>query len=226
VGDQCTAGINFDPCRPRADIYKDYLQVVENIYTPEAYFARVLDVGRRLDSSKRLFRPGLRQWWKELKGFSRMARKLGFRRATARHFWGTLTKALFSNPKSVRYVGSLMALYLHFGPFAGYVAGKIREAIAFEERNPSKIAPPPPRPRCGSPSRFRSPALSPAAARIPDFTPSSPLWNSKAAAAPRAGQTRSDGTRPPAPESPTAIRDSQPHPRPSRFVPGIAEDEP
>ena len=144
VGDQCTAGINFDPCRPRADILKDYLQVVETIYTPEAYFSRVLDVGRRLDSSQRRFGPGLRQWWKELKGFGRMARKLGFRKATARHFWGTLTKALFSNPKSVRYVGSLMALYLHFGPFAGYVAGKIREAIALEERKPSKVAPPPP----------------------------------------------------------------------------------
>ena len=31
VGDQCTAGINFDPCRPRADIFRDYLQVVETI---------------------------------------------------------------------------------------------------------------------------------------------------------------------------------------------------
>ncbi|HLY73383.1 MAG TPA: B12-binding domain-containing radical SAM protein, partial [Planctomycetota bacterium] len=144
VGDQCTAGINFDPCRPRADIFRDYLQVVETIYTPESYFSRVLDVGRRLDSSKRRFKPGFRQWLKELKGFSRMALKLGFRRSTAGLFWSTLAKVLFKNPASIRYAGSLMALYLHFGPFAVYVAGKIREAIAQEERAPSRVAPPPP----------------------------------------------------------------------------------
>ncbi|HVR85227.1 MAG TPA: B12-binding domain-containing radical SAM protein [Planctomycetota bacterium] len=144
VGDQCTAGINFDPCRPRADIFRDYLQVVETIYTPKSYFSRVLDVGRRLDSSKRRFKPGFRQWLKELKGFSRMALKLGFQRSTCGVFWSTLAKSLVQNPGSIRYVGSLMALYLHFGPFAGYVAGKIQEAIALEERTPSKIAPPPP----------------------------------------------------------------------------------
>jgi len=144
VGDQCTAGINFDPCRPRADILRDYLQVVETIYTPDRYFARVLDVGSRLNSSKRRFKPGLRQWWKELKGFFRMARKLGMRSGTASPFWRTLFGAIRRNPASVRYVGSLMALYLHFGPFSRHVGARIREALAEEERRPSKVAPPPP----------------------------------------------------------------------------------
>ena len=144
VGDQCTAGLNFVPCRPRGDILKDYLQVVETIYTPERYFARVQDVGFRLDGSKRRFKPGFRQWLRELKGFGRMALKLGFRKSTSRHFWRTLTRVIWKNPGAVRYAGSLMALYLHFGPFSQYVAEKIREAIASEERSPSKIAPPPP----------------------------------------------------------------------------------
>jgi radical SAM superfamily enzyme YgiQ (UPF0313 family) len=144
VGDQCTSGLNYDPCRPRLDILQDYLNVVETIYTPESYFGRVRKVGQALDSSQRRFRPGFRQWLKELKGFWRMTLKLGFARATRRHYWGTLMGALIKNPKSVRYTGSLMALYLHFGPFSRYVAGKIREAIALEEKKPSKVAPPPP----------------------------------------------------------------------------------
>jgi radical SAM superfamily enzyme YgiQ (UPF0313 family) len=144
VGDQCTAGLNFDPCRPRLEILKDYLKVVETIYTPENYFGRVRRVGHALDSSQRRFRPGLRQWWKELKGFVRMAGKLGTRRGTRRHFWGTLASCLWKNPKSIRYAGSLMALYLHFGTFSKYVAEKIQAAIAVEERNPTKVAPPPP----------------------------------------------------------------------------------
>jgi radical SAM superfamily enzyme YgiQ (UPF0313 family) len=144
VGDQCTAGLNFDPCRPRLEILKDYLKVVETIYTPESYFGRVLRVGQVLDSSQRRFRPGLGQWWKELKGFMRMSAKLGLRKETRRFFWGTMLRALWRNPKSIRYTGSLMALYLHFGEFSKYVAEKIREAIAAEERNPTKVAPPPP----------------------------------------------------------------------------------
>jgi radical SAM superfamily enzyme YgiQ (UPF0313 family) len=144
VGDQCTAGLNFDPCRPRLEILQDYLKVVETIYTPENYFGRVLKVGQELDSSQRRFRPGLKQWWKELKGFVRMAAKLGLRRETRGHFWKTMAKALWRNPKSIRYTGSLMALYLHFGNFSKYVAEKIREAIAAEQRNPTKVAPPPP----------------------------------------------------------------------------------
>ena len=118
--------------------------MVETIYTPESYFGRVLRVGQALDSSQRRFRPGLGQWWKELKGFFRMAGKLGLRSETRRFFWGTMVKSLWRNPKSIRYTGSLMALYLHFGQFSKYVGDKIREAIAAEERNPTKVAPPPP----------------------------------------------------------------------------------
>jgi radical SAM superfamily enzyme YgiQ (UPF0313 family) len=146
VGDQCTAGLNYDPCRPRLDILNDYLKVVETVYTPEKYFGRVAKVARELNSSERRFKPGLRQWWKELKGFVRMAGKLGFRRGTAGLFWKTLAGSLFKNPKSVRYAGSMMALYLHFGPFSEYVAVKIREAIAAEEKKPSRVAPAPPPP--------------------------------------------------------------------------------
>jgi radical SAM superfamily enzyme YgiQ (UPF0313 family) len=146
-GDQCTGGLNYVPCRPKADILRDYLEVIETIYTPEAYFERVLDVGRTLDSSQRRFRLPLRLQLRELKGFFRMTLKLGLRGRTRRPFWRAFVGSLLRNPKSIRYAGALVALYLHFGPFAKYVAVRIREAIAKEERNPSPIAPPPPPPR-------------------------------------------------------------------------------
>jgi hypothetical protein len=143
VGDQCTAGLNFTPCRPRADILRDYLQVIETVYAPEAYFERVRRVGTRLDSSRRRFRPALGPQLKELKGFARMVWRLGVPRATRRPFWRAILGSLWANPRSVRYAGSLAALYLHFGPFSKYVAARIREAIAQEERSPSPVAPAP-----------------------------------------------------------------------------------
>jgi radical SAM superfamily enzyme YgiQ (UPF0313 family) len=142
-GDQCTAGLNFVTCRPRGEILADYLKVVEAIYTPEAYFERVRQVGEELDSSKRLYRPTLKHWWKELKGFGRMIRKLGFSFETAGPFWRMIARCLVKNPKSIRYAGSLAALYLHFGPFSKYVADRIRTDIDRETRTPSPVAPPP-----------------------------------------------------------------------------------
>ena len=143
-GDQCTGGLNFVPCRPRIEILRDYLNVIETVYTPESYFDRVLSVGSMLDSANRRYKPNFKQWFKELRGFGRMILKLGLRGATRSPFWRTLLKSLWRNPKSIRYTTSLMALYLHFGPFANYVSTRIRQAIAKEEREPSAVAPPPP----------------------------------------------------------------------------------
>jgi len=133
-GDQCTAGLNFTTLRPRAEILADYLQVIEAIYTPRAYFARVARVGAILDSKARKFQPGLRHRLRELKGFGRMMLKLGFRRATCGPFWRTVFGSLWKNPRSIRYTGALIALYLHFGPFSKYVANRIRAALDAETR--------------------------------------------------------------------------------------------
>jgi hypothetical protein len=144
VGDQCTAGLNFHTLRPRADILRDYLQVIEAIYTPASYFGRVLKVGRALDASKHRFRPKPLRQIKELRGFSRVVRKLGLARATARHFWGVLLRLLFQNPRSLRQAVAMMALYLHFGPFSRYVTARLREALLREERRAAEAAALPP----------------------------------------------------------------------------------
>ena len=133
-GDQCTGGLNFTTIRPRVDILTDYLQVIETVYTPASYFGRVARVGAALDSSGRHFRPGLRHRLRELKGFLRTIRKLGFARATAGPFWRTVLGSLWRNPRSIRYTGALIALYVHFGPFSQYIAKRIRAAIVHEQR--------------------------------------------------------------------------------------------
>ncbi|HXI22016.1 MAG TPA: B12-binding domain-containing radical SAM protein [Gemmatimonadales bacterium] len=150
-GDQCTAGINFDPCRSRANILRDYLTVIETVYAPRSYFGRVARVGRMLDSSRRRYRPSLGRWAREARGFFRMALKMRGPAFVpfARAFLGTLVR----NPRSIRYVGALCGLYVHFGPFSRYVATRIRDAIAREELQPARIAvAPPPRVRMPKPA--------------------------------------------------------------------------
>jgi hypothetical protein len=139
-GDQCTGGLNFDTVRPRVDILRDYLRVIETIYSAENYFDRVLSVGVRLDSTKRKFVPPLKLRLKELKGFVRMIGKMGIQSVTRRHFWRVFFQALIKNPASIRYTMALVALYLHFGSFSRYVAQRTREAIAREAHSPSRTA--------------------------------------------------------------------------------------
>ena len=138
--DQCTAGINFAPRRPRADILGDYLKVVESVYAPERYFERVLRAGQQLDSRHRRYRPSLGKQLKELRGFLRLVKKLSQKESTRKPFWKALLGALASNPGSIRYTVSMMALYLHFGPFSEFVSRKIRQAIEEEQRSPSRVA--------------------------------------------------------------------------------------
>jgi len=142
-GDQCTAGLNYEPLRPRADILTDYLTVIETTFAPAAYFGRVRKVAALLDSSHRRHKPSMKQMWKETKAFFKMAWKLGMPSATRGQFWRTFLGTLFRNPKSIRYIGSLCALYVHFGPFSRYVAGKIREQIAAGVAMP-RVGPRPP----------------------------------------------------------------------------------
>ena len=49
TGDQCTAGLNFRTLRPRAEVMADYRAVLQEIYDPATFFARVRRLARRLD---------------------------------------------------------------------------------------------------------------------------------------------------------------------------------
>jgi hypothetical protein len=71
-----------------------------------------------------------------------MSARLGTASDTRRYFWRVFFQALRRNPRSLRYTMSIMALYLHFGPFSKYVAGRIRKEIELEIREPSRVAAP------------------------------------------------------------------------------------
>ena len=139
-GDHCTVGLNFVSRRPRVDILRDYLRVIETTYSPEAYFRRVRRVAALLNISGRRFRPGFALAWRELKAFALMAVSLGARPETRWPFWWTFLSALARNPRAIRSVGSLCALYLHFGPFSRYVAQRVGARIVEEEETERTLA--------------------------------------------------------------------------------------
>ena len=52
-GDQCTAGVNYETKRSRLEILRDYRQILDKIYDPEAFCGRLERLAAMLDCSGR-----------------------------------------------------------------------------------------------------------------------------------------------------------------------------
>ena len=130
-GDQCTAGLNFITLRPRRDILMDYKSVLENIYQPAAYFARVRAVGRALRPADTSSRFNLATAVHETAFLCRLIWRMTVEMPELRgHFWRTVTHTLRYNPRAFEAVISLTTFYLHLGSFAQYLIRDLERQIA------------------------------------------------------------------------------------------------
>ncbi|MDX1926091.1 MAG: B12-binding domain-containing radical SAM protein [Pirellulaceae bacterium] len=136
-GDQCSSGLNFETQRPKLDILRDYRGIIEEIYSPAAYFDRVERVALGLNCSKKKLNLTVKHYLRDLRGLSRILWRQGVKAPYRRLFWKTFWSVIRKNPKAMRYGINLMAFYLHFGKFSRYLLGRIDAAIASEEQQPS-----------------------------------------------------------------------------------------
>jgi len=116
--------------------------VLERAYDPLAFAGRLRRLVQLLDNSnrKRQTRTGdTRHKFSSLEMLHRLISNLPEPRDVFRQL---LTDCMATNPKSTRYIVTLLAFYLHLGPFSRYVIGQIDEKIeALEAAAP---VPPPP----------------------------------------------------------------------------------
>ncbi|GEO99406.1 B12-binding domain-containing radical SAM protein [Methylobacterium haplocladii] len=130
-GDASTAGLNFTTLRPRREILLDFRETVAAVYAPDAFFARVRTVGRKLGKQKL---PELKVNWRlaayDLRSFLRTVWRINTRHPElARHFWGTLWETARHNPRALEVVVTNIIVYLHLYPFSRYVVGEIDGAL-------------------------------------------------------------------------------------------------
>jgi len=129
--DQCTSGLNYATLRPRADVLRDYRDVLSRIYAPAAYFGRARRTGRELDRSAHRLRQPLRHVLRELRAFGRMAWRLGVRDPEVRvEWWKSIGDALLHNPSALKIVVSFAALYVHLGPYSAELVKRLDRQIA------------------------------------------------------------------------------------------------
>ena len=128
--DQAASGLNFITKRPRAEVLKDFLRVIDETYSAKNYFDRCLRLSKELEINPR-FKPTWRTKLGYAGAFLKLAVRLGLRPSTCYYFWRNLFAVLFTNPAAAETVVNLMAMYLHFGPQAKFITRlteqKIRE---------------------------------------------------------------------------------------------------
>jgi hypothetical protein len=150
TGDQCTAGVNFDTKRSRLEILRDLRQIFHAIYDPDAFCGRVERLAAMLDCSSR--RKELPEGDKRRKlSTINMVHELLSRLPEGRErFWKTFTTCMSRNPQSVRAVVTMMAFYLHVGPYSRHVIKQIDRQIDDLEQGrfvEPQLLPPVPPPR-------------------------------------------------------------------------------
>jgi hypothetical protein len=131
-GDQCSTGLNFSTLRPLRAVLEDYKRVLDIIYQPVAYAARLKRLASLLDrsGSHRSVPSG------DLRGsigaMELVHRIVSALPETRELFWQVFTTCARENPNATRIIVGLMALYLHLGPFSRRVIAEIDRRIAAE----------------------------------------------------------------------------------------------
>jgi radical SAM superfamily enzyme YgiQ (UPF0313 family) len=128
-GDQCTAGVNYETTRSRLDILRDYRKVLDKIYDPDAFCGRLERLASMLDCSgrrKELPEGDIRGRVSTIKLVHDLMTRLPQGRE---RFWKAFTTCMKVNPNSVRGIVTLMAFYLHVGPYSRYVMKQIDRQI-------------------------------------------------------------------------------------------------
>src|SRR6185436_19680311 len=140
AGDQCTLGCNFDTKRPLKDILTDYKVVLGNVFTPEAYAGRLKRMAAMMDRSgrpKQLADGDIRKGH-GIDVLYKVMQKLPEVRGP---FWKTFVEISKTNPDALRQIVTLMAMYMHLGPFSRHVIGEINRRIReLDETAPQSMA--------------------------------------------------------------------------------------
>jgi hypothetical protein len=101
--DTATTGLNFVTDRPRAEVLRDLMTVLERLYTPERHAERTALVLRQLRAS-RLHRTPVRRVAAVAKGLGHLVRNVTAQPGSARRFFRAVARATLTNPGALEVV--------------------------------------------------------------------------------------------------------------------------
>ena len=132
--DQMTGGLNFITTRPRINILRDYMYILQYIYQPKYYYERVIYTGLHLQpiyKQKLTFSMKL----KMLPAFFKLSLKAGFNQKTGWLYWKTFFIVIFRNPKAIEATLNLTAIFLHLYKVSKYMVELTKKEINILQKN-------------------------------------------------------------------------------------------
>ena len=109
----CSNGLNFVTTRPRINIIRDYITVLDYIYSPLNYFRRVIHSCLLMRPANN-YVPGKIESVKMLYSFFLICLRLGFNKKTGYPFWKAIMTVLMKNPRAMETAVSLSVMFIHF----------------------------------------------------------------------------------------------------------------
>lgn len=123
-------GLNFTTLRPRADILKDFSEILDRLYEPAGYFERVR---RAVLPMRRVKLPGrvwLREAWRELPQFFAIMREITLRRPDMRGYaWRLILECAIRNPTAIRNAMVMTVFYFYLAPLSRFWSVATKEQI-------------------------------------------------------------------------------------------------
>src|SRR5215813_3783506 len=106
-------GLNFETKRPRRDIIADYVSILDQIYTPAAYFSRLTREARAVKRPPFKRRLTLKMHYRELRAFAKFAWRITVSRPHLRRlYWNAIFDCMRSNPSALRGIIIFSGVYL------------------------------------------------------------------------------------------------------------------
>lgn len=136
--DQISAGIQFKPERPAADVVNDLMRVLEHSFDAEGYFRRCGDAVVRLNTIPKLYL-GWFIFWRNIRSFLRLLWRAARTRSMRGPFYRTLARVIWRNPRGLEALAMLSVLYLHFQSMLPYCREQLDAQIEAIEADGEEV---------------------------------------------------------------------------------------
>jgi hypothetical protein len=131
--DQMSGGLNFVTVRPRTDIMKDFVHILETTYDPKAYYRRLTKTALNLRPGKN-YSPGIVETLRMIKAYLKLCAKVGFNKRTGLMYWKMFFTVLLKNPRAMESALSMAAIFIHLDKQSRFIINLTNDKIADIQR--------------------------------------------------------------------------------------------
>jgi hypothetical protein len=131
--DTATTGLNFRTARPRIDVMRDLIRVLDELYLPENHFVRTKLIIRQLETDYK-FRPTLPKLVQLAGAFLKIIGMMNHDREAMSYFWRSLAMAAIKNPGSLQAVIGQAVMNANYAKQSRSYIEALEEQIAEVEK--------------------------------------------------------------------------------------------